>query len=55
MSRSLYFVRANVPETKGLDLEEIEAQFRALERQRHGISSGSSELEPLMSQEEGQA
>ena len=30
---SIYFIRANVPETKGLSLEEIEHQFKALQKQ----------------------
>jgi hypothetical protein len=38
---SIYFVKANVPETKGLNLEQIEQQFREMR------SRGNDE-EPLL-------
>jgi hypothetical protein len=44
---SLYFVKAYVPETKGLSLEQIEAQFSSLAR-RDRIGSDGSEMEPLL-------
>jgi hypothetical protein len=45
---SLYFVKAHVPETKGLSLEQIEAQFRSLARRDRISNEGSNEVEPLL-------
>jgi hypothetical protein len=45
-NNSIYFVKANVPETKGLALEEIEQKFTDMHRQN--TSDASTLDQPLL-------
>lgn len=48
---SIYFVKLNVPETKGLTLEQIEQKFQELRRNGGPEIAVAVDMEPLLDTE----